>query len=61
MVVDPSDYEGVLAELDEDDGISENTAQELALKAFRKTAEYDAAIAEWLSGEGASAEDVSCA
>ncbi len=47
IVVDPSDYERVAAHLD--DGVPEALRRELARKAFRHTARYDAAIADWLS------------
>jgi len=44
VVVDPSDYAGVLAELAEG-GVCDATRWRLAVKAFRHTAAYDAAIA----------------
>jgi len=43
VVVDPDDYDGVLAEL-RSGGIGDETRRRLALKAFRHTAAYDAAI-----------------
>ena len=43
VVVDPDDYDSVLSEL-RDGGIGEATRRRLALKAFRHTAAYDAAI-----------------
>ena len=43
-MVDPADYPTVLAEL-ADGGISADTRRRLAIKAFRHTAAYDAAIA----------------
>ncbi len=43
VVVDPDDYDGVLAEL-RHGGIGDDTRRRLALKAFRHTAAYDAAI-----------------
>ena len=48
VVVDPSDYPVVLAAL-ENGGLSEEVRRGLALKAFRHTRSYDAAIAEWLA------------
>lgn len=52
VVVDPRDYPRVLAALEEGDGtIPEALRRELALEAFRHTAEYDAAIAAWLGGQ----------
>ena len=47
VVVDPADYPALLAEL-ADGGVSEGTRGELAVKAFRHTAAYDAAIASHL-------------
>jgi len=54
VVTDPSQYGGVLDELKKNDGaLSDATRQRLAQEAFRRTAQYDAAIAAWLSSEGA--------
>jgi phosphoribosylaminoimidazolecarboxamide formyltransferase/IMP cyclohydrolase len=51
VVVDPADYGEVLAALEAGDGVvPEPLRRRLALKAFRKTAEYDAAISAWLTG-----------
>jgi phosphoribosylaminoimidazolecarboxamide formyltransferase / IMP cyclohydrolase len=51
VVVDPADYGEVLAALEQGDGVvPEPLRRRLALKAFRKTAEYDAAISVWLAG-----------
>jgi phosphoribosylaminoimidazolecarboxamide formyltransferase/IMP cyclohydrolase len=50
VVVDPADYEGVLAELRESDGrLSLQTRRRLTTKAFACTARYDAAIASWFA------------
>jgi phosphoribosylaminoimidazolecarboxamide formyltransferase / IMP cyclohydrolase len=50
VVVDPADYEGVLAELRESDGrLSMATRERLAAVAFACTARYDAAIARWFA------------
>jgi phosphoribosylaminoimidazolecarboxamide formyltransferase/IMP cyclohydrolase len=50
VVVDPADYERLLAELGESDGrLSLQTRRELAAKAFACTARYDAAIATWFA------------
>jgi phosphoribosylaminoimidazolecarboxamide formyltransferase/IMP cyclohydrolase len=50
VVVDPSDYERVLAELRENHlRLSLQTRSELAAKAFATTARYDAAIAAWFA------------
>ncbi|HTA05702.1 MAG TPA: bifunctional phosphoribosylaminoimidazolecarboxamide formyltransferase/IMP cyclohydrolase [Solirubrobacteraceae bacterium] len=49
-VVDPGDYEGVLAELRESDGrLALDTRRRLTAKAFACTARYDAAIATWFA------------
>src|SRR3954451_6733377 len=53
VVVSPSDYEGIVAEL-KAGGISLDTKWRLAKKAFRTTAEYDAAISARLEQEGAA-------
>ncbi len=51
VLVDPADYEPVLAELRERDGLlSLETRRRLAGKAFACTARYDAAIANWFAG-----------
>ncbi len=57
VVVDPADYDGVLAELRAGDGrLSRGTRERLAAAAFALTARYDAAISTWFSlrthGEG---------
>jgi phosphoribosylaminoimidazolecarboxamide formyltransferase / IMP cyclohydrolase len=50
VVVDPGDYEQLLAELRESDGrLSLQTRTRLAAKAFAYTARYDAAIAGWFA------------
>src|SRR5438270_5532661 len=50
VLVDPADYEPVLAELRETGGmLSLATRQRLAAKAFACTARYDAAIAGWFA------------
>jgi phosphoribosylaminoimidazolecarboxamide formyltransferase/IMP cyclohydrolase len=52
VVVDPADYRQVLEALTAGRGvIPEPMRRELALKAFRHTAEYDAAISAWLGGQ----------
>jgi phosphoribosylaminoimidazolecarboxamide formyltransferase/IMP cyclohydrolase len=56
VVVDPADYEPVLAELRDGDGrLSLPTRKRLAAAAFACTARYDAAISRWFvahTGEG---------
>jgi phosphoribosylaminoimidazolecarboxamide formyltransferase / IMP cyclohydrolase len=50
IVVDPADYDDVLAELREADGrLSLDTRKRLTAKAFACTARYDAAIASWFA------------
>jgi phosphoribosylaminoimidazolecarboxamide formyltransferase/IMP cyclohydrolase len=50
VVVDPSDYEDLLAQLREADGrLSLDTRRRLTAKAFACTARYDAAIATWFA------------
>jgi phosphoribosylaminoimidazolecarboxamide formyltransferase/IMP cyclohydrolase len=50
VVVDPADYDDVLAELREADGrLSLDTRKRLTAKAFACTARYDAAIASWFA------------
>ncbi|MED1202658.1 bifunctional phosphoribosylaminoimidazolecarboxamide formyltransferase/IMP cyclohydrolase [Heyndrickxia acidicola] len=54
VVVDSSDYAGILKELREQGGVSKETNRKLAAKVFRHTAAYDAMIADYmttLSGE----------
>jgi len=56
VVVDPADYGEVLAALQTGDGaLSEDLRRRLAAKAFRHTAEYDAAIARWMETDLATA------
>ena len=49
VLVDPADYEPILEELREHGGLGDATRRRLALKAFRRTAAYDAAIQSWLA------------
>lgn len=51
VLCDPADYPLVLAELGQQGDVSLATRKRLALKAFRHTADYDAAIADWLAGQ----------
>jgi phosphoribosylaminoimidazolecarboxamide formyltransferase/IMP cyclohydrolase len=48
VICDPADYAGVLSGL-QAGGLGAEDRQRLALKAFRHTAAYDAAIATWLA------------
>ena len=47
VVVDPADYEPILAEIRESGRLSANTRRRLARKAFAYTAAYEAAVANW--------------
>jgi phosphoribosylaminoimidazolecarboxamide formyltransferase/IMP cyclohydrolase len=49
IVVDPEDYNRILEELKTKGAISPETREQLALKAFRHTAQYDALIVRYLS------------
>lgn len=49
IVVDPSDYELVLRELETNGTVGQATRRSLQRKAFAHTAAYDAAIAGWLA------------
>ena len=56
IVTDPADYDAILAEIDEHGQIPLRSRQLLALKAYRRTAAYDAAIvselaARWTPGD----------
>ena len=53
IVVNPEDYEVVVAELQQQGALSDGTRATLARKAFAHTAAYDAAIATWMSQGGA--------
>ena len=56
FVVDPMDYEQVSAAVAEG-GFTLTQRRELAAKAFRHTADYDVAVASWMSQEVAPAAD----
>ncbi|WP_437515066.1 bifunctional phosphoribosylaminoimidazolecarboxamide formyltransferase/IMP cyclohydrolase [Sorangium sp. So ce1099] len=49
VVVDPADYEAVLAEIDTEGAVSSSTRRRLATKAFAHTAAYDGMVAGYLS------------
>jgi len=55
VVVDPSDYARVLAELKNSKQVSPQTRARLQARAFAHTAAYDAAIASWLAEQLAKA------
>ena len=55
VVVDPADYDAVLAELAGQGRLGEATRRRLARAAFAHTAAYDSAIVGWLDSEEAGA------
>jgi phosphoribosylaminoimidazolecarboxamide formyltransferase/IMP cyclohydrolase len=57
VVVDPSDYERVAAEIEATKAVSEATRFHLMRKAFAHTAAYDASIAEYLSSRSAPGDE----
>ena len=58
IVVDPQDYDAVLAELREFSALTAVTRRALARKAFAHTAAYDAAIVAWFDSNGVGIETV---
>jgi phosphoribosylaminoimidazolecarboxamide formyltransferase/IMP cyclohydrolase len=57
VVVDPAEYEPVLAELRQGGRLSAPTRRRLATTAFTRTAAYDAEIVAWLGDEPATGTD----
>jgi phosphoribosylaminoimidazolecarboxamide formyltransferase/IMP cyclohydrolase len=51
VLVDPSDYERVRAEIDRDGNTTLSTRQYLAAKVFQTTSAYDGAIGSYLTGQ----------
>ena len=52
IVTDASDYETVLAEMNENSGATTHaTRKKLAAKAYARTSAYDAAISQWYNGQ----------
>jgi phosphoribosylaminoimidazolecarboxamide formyltransferase/IMP cyclohydrolase len=49
VIVDPTDYSAVLDEIAKTSGVSEATRKRLAAKAFAHTAQYDSAVASYLT------------
>lgn len=49
VIVDPTDYDVVLAELKENGKVTDETKRKLAAKVFRHTAAYDALISNYLT------------
>ncbi|MGK2930543.1 MAG: bifunctional phosphoribosylaminoimidazolecarboxamide formyltransferase/IMP cyclohydrolase [Acidimicrobiales bacterium] len=52
IVIDPADYEPVLAEIRENGSLGASTRRALARKAFAHTAAYDAAVVTWFDETG---------
>ena len=50
VVVDPEQYGAVIAALETDGSTSSDFRQALALRAYARTAAYDAAVSNWLAG-----------
>ena len=62
VVVEPTDYTRLLAALSASDGVvPESLRRELAVKAFRHTQSYDAAVADWLARHAEAATAASAA
>jgi phosphoribosylaminoimidazolecarboxamide formyltransferase/IMP cyclohydrolase len=62
VLVDPAQYSPVLEELRRSGGeVSVETRRRLALEAFRRTAQYDAAIAAWLRAPARTAAPAAAA
>jgi phosphoribosylaminoimidazolecarboxamide formyltransferase/IMP cyclohydrolase len=49
IVVNPSQYPGILKALEKDGDISPRKRRELAVEAYQMTSKYDAAIVNYLS------------
>jgi phosphoribosylaminoimidazolecarboxamide formyltransferase/IMP cyclohydrolase len=49
VIVDPSDYRQIVTETETTGAVSLETRRKLAVKAYRHTSTYDAAITEYLS------------
>ena len=56
IVVDPADYEPVLAEIRADGALGDRTRRRLARKAFAHTAAYDAAVVTWFDESDTDAD-----
>lgn len=52
VIIDPTDYEVVLSEIESSGEVSYDTKYDLALKVFQHTAHYDAMISEYLMKYG---------
>jgi phosphoribosylaminoimidazolecarboxamide formyltransferase / IMP cyclohydrolase len=61
VLVDPSDYPTLLAELDDHSGLTDGLRARLAATAFRHTAAYDAEVAAWFQRDEAFPQQLSLA
>jgi phosphoribosylaminoimidazolecarboxamide formyltransferase / IMP cyclohydrolase len=61
VLVDPSDYPTLLAELDDHSGLTDGLRARLAATAFRHTAAYDAEVATWFQRDEAFPHQLSMA
>ena len=59
VVTDPKDYEKVMSEWDNNDGISFESRKKLSQKVFSLMADYNKSIANYLNGDGDSLHDYS--
>ena len=59
VVTDPKDYEEVMSEWDNNDGISFESRKKLSQKVFSTMADYNKSIANYLSGDGHDLHDYS--
>ena len=59
VVTDPKDYEEVMSEWDNNDGISFESRKKLSQKVFSIMADYNKSIASYLSGDGHGLHDYS--
>ncbi|MFN3616341.1 MAG: bifunctional phosphoribosylaminoimidazolecarboxamide formyltransferase/IMP cyclohydrolase, partial [Rubrimonas sp.] len=49
VVVNPADYDGLVAEIDSHGGVTGATRRRLAAEAYARTAAYDAAVSAWMA------------
>ena len=57
VLVDPADYDAVVAEIVASGGVAASTRRRLARRAFATTADYDRAIVDWLDDTSGRADD----
>ena len=49
VIVNPADYKVVMDEIEKTGGVSQKTRNNLAVKAYKHTAEYDTEISKYLA------------